>query len=187
MFNRRYRNEYEVVINEKTGKKELKYIGDYYRLDMNDRDRKQRVRMYLILMALIVVLYVLGLFWNNDGSRIMYVMIPYACAIFSMCYLIMGVIRTAMEKGDMEHFAYDCSVTRIKKTTISNTVIIGVSFIGDVIFMAKNWGVIDSTRELLFAVTALALSVINYYFRTIHAKTKCTIVANKSTQENISA
>lgn len=183
MFNRRYRNEYEVVINEKTGKKELRYIGDYYRFEAGPEKLAERLRMYILLLGLIVGLYIVGALIDSAGTRVMYVMVPYAVAIFPMVYLIMAVVRTGMEKGDMEHIAFDCSVTRIKKTTISNMVIMGISFVGDIIFIITKNDIIDITRELLFAFTMLAIFGINYYLRALHAKYTCLVIENPASRE----
>ncbi len=184
MFNRRYRNEYEIYIDEATGKEKIRYIGKYYRFEMSAEARAKRNRLYYILLAMVILLFVGGGLINNLGGRVLYVMVPYAMAIFPVAYLTMGVVRTGLEKGDMEHIAYDCTVSRIKKTTVAIMAFMGVSFVGEIILIVGHSELVDMTKELMFAATTLMIAGICFYFRKQHLTYKCVPVENKRLQEN---
>ncbi|MBP5160300.1 MAG: hypothetical protein ILP10_08405 [Lachnospiraceae bacterium] len=184
MFNRRYRNEYKIVTDEATGKEKIIYIGSYYRFELSEEGKKARTRLYIILLVMILLLFAGGALINNVGSRIMYVMVPYAIAVFPVAYLTMGVVRTALERGDMEHIAYDCTVTRIRKSTVGIMAFMGISFAGDMVLIIGNSELVDMTRELLFAATTLMIGGLCFYFRKQNLKYKCVPVENKRLQEN---
>lgn len=140
----KYRSDYEVHETQLPGrdkpkyKKELKYIGKYYIRLTNEPEFKAISKLSILCMLLIAGIF-LGLgYLNNQGSRLIYVILPYIIMFLPIYYGIMGSLKMLRVKERMTVLEYERSSVRIKKSSLSLTVMAIATAMGEGIFLLRN-------------------------------------------------
>ncbi len=173
----KYRSDYEVHETQLPGqkhtkfKKELKYVGKYYVLVKKDTEIKP-LKWLSILCILLIAGIFLGLgFLNNQGSRLIYVILPYVIMFLPIYYGIMGSVKLLSLKERMTVLEYERSSVRIKKSTLSLTVMAITTAIGEGIFLIRN---LDKKSEIsldfAFFVGVIIILILSFLVLRIQAK-----------------
>ena len=118
-------------------KKNITYHGTYYRIQMEEKKLKKAKWINVIYGLILFSLFAfLGLL-NNEGSRIIYVVLPYVFLFLPIFYTNMGTIKLLNISGDMTTKEYNFTIIRMKKTTLSLLILSIACALGEILFMIR--------------------------------------------------
>lgn len=166
--NRKYREAY--VDNGNGG---YKYTGEYYRFDMPGEKVRRMKWIYSALALSSVILFMIAGFINNQGSRVIYVVLPYVVLMLPIAFMLWDVMQIVLLKNDMTQKQYDKSVGQLKRVTVGAA---GLSFIasaGDIVYMVSGISQEHLGREILFLFLVMLLGVLNIIFISMQKKFIC--------------
>ena len=149
---KKYVEDYQLFLDKtKSGKvkEKLEYTGKYYWFSLDD---KQMLRFKIIFGSIIILelaLFILMGVINNDGSRILYVLLPYVCGIMPFYYLISAFFSMPVKPVEMEFVQYDTSYVRSKKSAVGIMVCMALAGFGDIIFVVRNMAKITPRFRLI--------------------------------------
>lgn len=164
---KRYADDYEIQIDlDKKGreKKVAVYRGNFFKVDINERQlidlRKRAIFLFLFLVAL----HVAGGFVANRGMYAFYVAIPYVFTFLTLYFLGTGIFRIPRRKRKFHRDEVDLSFNRAKKASLALLIILVIGGIGEIffiIFFSKN----ALTLEFLFlSLTLLTIGCAYWIF-----------------------
>lgn len=140
-------------------KKKYRYTGDYYIFDINRGEKKKIFIKNAVFCILYILLFILAGLVNNDGSRSLFIAVPYAFLYLPYVYLVMGTLSVRGMGERMEFIAYDKSLGRMKRSCTGILVIASYLCIADGIYAAGWGGEISLTHEIAFlCICILAFS-----------------------------
>lgn len=99
--NRKYRDAYV-----KNGNGEYKYTGEYYRFDMPSEKIREMKWIYAALALSTAILFLIAGFINNEGSKVIYVSLPYVVLLLPIGFMVWDVVKIASLRGDMTKKQY---------------------------------------------------------------------------------
>ena len=172
--------------------KERKYKEDWVNeTRFDDRGKEKRVPVYrgpvfglapdcdkksLLLRALLpwlgcLILLVLFFWLDFPGTRILYVFLPAALALFPCFYWAVGLWALFRAPDRMTRLQKENSIGRILRSAVGCTVFSFAALPGEVIFLLSGG---DASREypgslILLGAAILALGAANM-FRTVHSR-----------------
>jgi hypothetical protein len=88
--NRKYRDAYV-----KNGNGEYKYTGEYYRFDMPGEKIREMKWIYAALALSTAILFLIAGFINNEGSKVIYVSLPYVVLLLPIGFMVWDVVKIA--------------------------------------------------------------------------------------------
>lgn len=140
---RAYVNDYDInteIVRDGKKRKEktnIIYHGKYYRIQMDDKKIKKAKWLNVIYGIIFALLFAFLGFLNNDGSRIIYVVLPYVFLFLPIFYTNMGTIKLLNITGDMTVKEYDFTVERMKKTTLSLLILSIACALGEILYLIR--------------------------------------------------
>lgn len=138
MPRQKYSDDYDLVTttDEKGREKRTPvYHGKYYDAVLKGTTYASfRAQVYAGLV-LIVALQVLIGFINNQGSRQLYVSVPYAIAFFPVMLLVLGAVQMPAELGHLRRDQVEPTFGRMKSSLNFLLIMLAVSFVGEAIFL----------------------------------------------------
>ena len=153
-----------------------KYIGEYYRFKL-ERSSQRKFWIYNSLFAIVLwVVFILTGFIQAEGSRQIYVVLPYACAFLPLCLMLGDLVKIMVYKGDLTKKQYEGSVVQLHRVTIAIIVLSIVSSIGQGIYIFMNRQALHTLIEIKFLVGFLALFLISWAFLVVQNMNPCEIV-----------
>lgn len=169
---KKYVNEYKQYTTEKNGrlKDEAKYIGDYYSLGEDEAGFK-KIRMYhAVTTVLAFALWVAAGVLNNDLSRQMYVVLPFAAALLPIMLSIGNAFKLMTSNNRMTHITYDKTVLNLKYCTAASLILFAGTLLGSSIF-AVGAGEIK-TNDLIFMCIVILSGLTQAHSLRFQSKTK---------------
>ncbi len=166
--NRKYRDAYV-----KNGNGEYKYTGEYYRFDMPGEKIREMKWIYAALALSTAILFLIAGFINNEGSKVIYVSLPYVVLLLPIGFMVWDVVKIASLRGDMTKKQYDQSVVQLKNVTTAATVLSFLASAGDIVFMALGFASEYQAKELLFLFLVMLIGVLNIIFISMQKKFIC--------------
>lgn len=173
----KYRSDYEVHETQIPGrkqpkyKKELKYVGKYHVLETKESEFKTLKWMNMLSMILIAGIFLgLGLL-NNQGSRLLYVILPYIIMFLPIYYGILGSIKLLSLKERLTVIEYERSSVRVKKSSLSLTVMSIATAIGEGVYLLRNvekHG--EKSLDYIFFAGVIFILVFSLFTLRIQAK-----------------
>lgn len=153
-----------------------KYIGEYYRFKLErSSQRKFWIYDFLFAMALWVVFVLTG-FVQAEGSRQIYVVLPYSCAFLPLCLMLGDLVKIMVYKDDLTKKQFEGSVVQLRRMTIAIIVLSIVSSIGQVIHIFMNRQALQTFIEIKFLAGCFALFLISWAFLVVQKMNPCEIV-----------
>lgn len=157
-----------------TGKKEFEYTGDWYASTLTREDFQKAAKFNMCELFGITLAYILGLFVNNAGSHMFYVLMPFVGLVFPIFYGWRGsaslrILGCPAKKGDTTpvipeahkaHFRrsqYEEAVKRPYRAGFGLVILSAAVLGGDIWLMITKYGEIAMIRELIFALCALGI------------------------------
>lgn len=167
MKQRKYADDYQVVKNLK-GKTEYIYRGPLYKI----KDAKQWDQFIVtgwITAALSTVLFLLMGFMNHDGSRQMYISIPFVFLLYPVAMQWVNVYKVTFNPKPMVRMTYIQGFLGTKNMALAAGIISLVALIGEAVYLIAGS---SSTlhNEWLFCAFLLILCGINWLFYTVSRK-----------------
>lgn len=174
---KKYVEDYKLFLDKTSEgkvKEKLEYTGKYYWFNL---DNKQMLRFKILFGSILMVeltLFILMGVINNDGSRILYVLLPYVCGIMPFYYLISAFFAMPGKQMDMEYVQYDTSYVRSKKSAVGIMVCMALAGMGDIIFVVRNMAEIEIKKEFVFFLLSFLIFLLNFIFIKFETKVnKC--------------
>ena len=165
---KRYRDDWaaEVSLDERSGKDRLTpiYRGTWYFLPV--ASRKSALRQTGLCFLAFLAGWVLFLLLDFPGTRVLYVFLPLALAVFPLVYWGMGLYTLARLPGKMTRLQKEKSLGRILHSSAGAGILAGTSFLGEMIFHLETQtprSGFPGSFLLLLCVFAASLSA--YYIR----------------------
>lgn len=160
----------EVVESEDRVKQEVVYTGDYYITDM-PQNQGRKYKMFLLLTSVVMALLFLymGLL-NNDGSRIIYVAMPYMLQFLPISYMIISVI-SFYPKYKLTVVQYEKTFTRIRTAGTWVLILSLAGILGEIIFIFRGYGN-TLKQELAFLSCNIITAICAIVVLQLHSKIK---------------
>lgn len=169
---KKYTKDYSVEtdINEK-GKivEKYKYIGKFYEMSVTKDEKLGYIKKLTVSVVIFITCFLIAGLLNTNGSRNIFIVLPYATYVFPALYLIMGLYSFAKVSGPMKHSDYDLSVCRMSKCINAIMVISAYLLFADLVFIGVKCQTIDVVKECLFA---LVIGVILFTTRSMKTLNK---------------
>jgi|GEM_PF-1781784 len=159
-----YAEQYEVVqqLDGAKGRRvkyDYIYKGDYFRYDVPDRKLLQIRILYLALSVVCAALFVLAGLLDTDGTRRLWVALPYVGMFFPIAMMVYTCIKQFFASRDMTEKEHDAVVGDLKKATLGLVAVSALTVIGTAVFLltedirepAREWAFLGMTAALFAA------------------------------------
>ncbi len=162
-------------------KRKMVYTGPLYEWDLTAECLKRLRILYGCLAGAGWLLFLLSLSFYSNVSRILYVMLPYACFIPVLAFLTGASFKLAVTRGLMNRENKDKICTRLKNSSAAGVVCGLLTGIGVIvsIFLRK----ISVGNNLLFAAADILLTYLCLYGFKSSGKLLVTETVNPVAQE----
>lgn len=160
----KYKKDYRMDVEEtSSGKKKqtLVYTGPLYSYKVIKPDHvKERTRI-LILTIVAAVLFILGISFYSNLSRVWYVSIPYACNALVLYFLIESLFIFWKYRTELNREQKERGGERIKAMSFVSMVLFGFSLSGSFIALVTGY-VKLSNSDCFFLSFVLALVLLMF-------------------------
>lgn len=157
------------------------YEGDYYRLELQKEDRKKAVVLNIIVSIGMMVLFVLAGLVNNEGTRKVYIVLPYICIFMPLFYMFIGACSFAGVPERMQFAHYDRSLCRSRRSCIGAMVLAAIVFLLDLIYTIANHSTVVMGREILFLACMAGLLLAGIGYMGLYKKYFSKVTVEKAT------
>lgn len=150
---KKYHKDYQLeILKEDDGKesKTYRYTGKYYIFDIKSEEKKKIFIKNAIFSILYLLLFILAGLVNNDGSRSIFVAVPYVFLYLPYVYLVTGTFMTLKISEKMEFAVYDKSLAGTRRSCIGIMFISLYLCLADSVYILINSGQILIVREAVF-------------------------------------
>lgn len=154
-----YKRELVPRKNGKGSKIVFRYIGDYYRLTIHDKEWIVLKWVFLVLFAVYIAVYEFLALRNTASNYELYISIPIILMVFPAYFLGYGVIANFFAKREMTLRSYRESIRRIYFGSLASLCLNGVIFILECLF-ANYSGNLDSLQLCGFGFCLLLMLCI---------------------------
>lgn len=155
---KKYIADYTVV--EDGGKKRVEYRGVLYRTDMPPQALRTAKIMTLSAVFCMAAAYIgMGL-TAADGTRALYVGIPYLLLVIPVAFACSDAVSWAM-RGDMERIHYKDRFLRLMDWAVAVIVLSAAAFIGDTVYLTRTQP--SSSNEYLFIPLSALLMLASWF------------------------
>jgi hypothetical protein len=150
---------------------DISYIGDYYVLPFDEKQKKQTGVYNLLGAGLLLAVQIVAGLLNQDSSRTFWIVYPYLFTFLPLAYMMAGAVRYLEVPLRMQKAHYETSIARIRHSCIGTMVLVGISVALDIVYMLLHRGTFHVGRELVYLgchVIYLLLAAVygRYYDRT---------------------
>lgn len=168
-MSRKYKDQFEIqAVETKNGfRKKVIYQGNYY-LAAVPAEKLNRYKAAFKGASLVMTLFFAGMgFINNDGSRIFYVVLPYAILLLPIFFMLISSIAFGKTKDKLTFPEYDKTVVRIKTAAITAFIASMAGVVGDLFFILSGRGNTPG-REIIFMTGYTVIAVCAFMSIQIH-------------------
>lgn len=162
---KKYHKDYKTEkVQSSDGKEDEKilYEGDYYTFSIDAKEKKRVFISFLLADSLYILFFILSGLLNNDGSRSIFIVVPYVFLFLPIVYLTMGTFSFLNIKEKMERVTYDKALGRMDRSSIGILCISLYLCIADGIFIVLNRTQIALGRENAFLCINIIMLVCIY-------------------------
>ena len=149
-----------------------KYKNDnrYYKLDINETEKKQ-VKLYnWIYFVGMLFFWVLAGLVNQDSSRTFYVLFPYYFIFLPIIYFGYGALNFSGTAVVMDGIAYDGSIRRMHRSGLGIIIWTGINILLDIIYIIVNFKTANLMREIIYSVLLLGVIAVGFMFAKFYDK-----------------
>jgi len=168
-MNRKYTDQFELqtVKTQKGFRRMAVYRGKYY-LAAVPAEKLNRYKAALKGTSLAMAMLFIGMgLLNNSGSRIFYVILPYAALVLPVFFMLVSTITFGKAKDKLTVPELDKTVGRIKTTSIAAFITAAAGAIGSLIFILSGQSSTPG-REIFFACGYVTIAVCAFFSMQIH-------------------
>lgn len=155
-----YRMDVQTMPSGKV-KRKMVYTGPFYEWDITEERLKGLRIRYACLAGTGWLLFLLSLSFYSSVSRVLYVMLPYACFMPILALLTGASLKLAVTRGSMNREDKDKICTRLKNFSAAGMVcgiLTGIGVIASIFFQKISGG-----NDLLFAAADILLTHLCLY------------------------
>ncbi len=182
-MSRKYKEQFEIqTVETQNGlRKKAVYRGDYY-LPAVPAEKLSRYKAALKGSSLVMALFFIGMgFINNDGSRVFYVILPYAVLFLPIFFMLISTITFGKVKDKLTVPEYDKTVVRIRVTAMAAFILALAGAVGGLVFVLSGKGITPG-REIIFLCGYLAIAFSAFLSIQIHKKVQYTPMEKTATE-----
>ena len=154
MFNKKYKDDHR-----------------YYKLDINEIEKKKANRWNWVYFAGMFAFWILAGLINQDSSRIFYVLFPYYFIFLPIIYFGYGVLNFSGLSVNMDGVAYDGSIRRMHRSGLGIIIWTGINILLDIIYIILNFQTANIGKEILYVVCLVGVMVVGILFGKFYDKT----------------
>jgi hypothetical protein len=178
---KKYSEDYELqeVTDEKGKTREVAvYRGDYFEVSLDEQRVPRFKKLCLILLVMIVFWHLAGGFIGNPGMYKFYVAFPYVAAFFPIIYMAAGILNLPCEKRKFRRDEIGLSFNRIKTMAIIALAILGVSVLGEAVYIAFVAAAPDRILEFLYLSLELMAGAGVFLLFKVRQKVAIMLIKN---------
>lgn len=181
---KKYAKDYEnVVETDEFGfeRKVTVYIGNYYDVNLDEANLKKYRRLIFLLAGLMIIGQLAAGFIANRAMYTVYVSIPYVLSLLPLYFLIDSALRLPQEKRDYKRGEVELSFIRLKTASKFMLALVGISTIGDIVYMIFFSQGFDP-REMVFLAVEVLVAASAYLLLRLSRPIIVTEIAGETGQ-----
>lgn len=174
-MSRKYRDQYVLqTVETKDGpKRKTVYTGKYFTAHLpEDKLGKYKAALKGISLITAVLFVGMGLV-NNAGSRVIYVILPYAILVLPVFYMLMTTISFGRAKDKLTFPEYDKIFVRMRTAGMGALILAAAGAVGVVVFILSGKGNTPG-MEILFLAGYIGIAFLAFLCLQIHNKVQFT-------------
>ena len=165
------------------GEQGYEYTGNWYRLSMKKEEIIRQSFYFAAELAVVSLLFFLGLTGNNAGGYIFWILIPYMCQFLPLAYGWMGIyalLRAERNRefphgvkkqqksyGDeifLRQMDYDRGIRRPWRCGLGLTVLSGAVLAADILLVLPRIGELEKSDEWFFLTVCGGIFAVSLVF-----------------------
>lgn len=151
-------------------KKKYKDDNRFYKLDINETEKKKANLWNWIYFAGMLLFWILAGLVNQDSSRTFYVLFPYYFIFLPIIYFGYGVLNFSGLSLVMDGIAYDGSVRRMHRSGLGIIIWTGINILLDIIYIIVNFQTANITKEVIYCMLLAGIMVVGFLFAKFYDK-----------------
>lgn len=150
----------------------IKYKDDnrFYKLDINEADKKKANVWNWIYFAGMFVFWLLAGLVNQDSSRTFYVLFPYYFIFLPIIYFGYGAVNFSGLQAVMDGVAYDGSIRRLHRSGLGIIIWTGINVLLDIIYIILNFQTANILKEIIYCVCLIGIMIVGFMFAKFYDK-----------------
>lgn len=179
---KKYLADYELrsVQTPKGHKDEAVYKGNYFIPDMPEDELQKYKVSFIVLSLIMTALFIAMGLLNNDGTRVLYVALPYAILLLPVAFMFTGAVYFYRFKEKLTRQEYDQSYIRIKAYGMAVLYLSIACALGN-LFVVLTGRTLTPGKDILFILMSAAIAFLAFLAVQIHKKVKFKTVSNTGT------
>lgn len=149
------------------------YSGAYFKFDMPEKELRHVKAALAVLTSALAALFVFAGMLNSAGSRILYVILPYAVMLLPILFMLSDIYKIAVIIRPMTRKQYDHSVVQLKRSTVAVIIFSAMSAVGDIIYLLFFCSPADVSKELIYLIACLGILITSVFLLSVQRKIKC--------------
>jgi hypothetical protein len=145
-------------------KKNIQNDNRFYKLDINEIEKKKSNRMNWCYFAGMLFFWVMAGLVNQDSSRTFYVLFPYYFIFLPIIYFGYGVLNLSGLSNVMDGVAYDGSIRRMHRSGLGIIIWTGINVLLDIIYIIINFKTANIGKEILYCLPLIGIIVVGFFF-----------------------
>jgi hypothetical protein len=186
---RKYIKDYEnVVETDEFGfeRKVAVYIGDYFKVNLDEENLNKYRRYSLFLVGMMIIGQLAAGFVATQAMYAFYVSLPYVFTFLPLYFLIDSSLRLPQEDRNFKRDEVELSFNRIKNASKFMLALVGVTIIGDIVFMILHSQGFE-LRELIYPVVEIIVAGLDYLLLRLHKPVTVTQIVGNSAENQINS
>lgn len=174
-MSRKYRGHYAIeTVETKNGlRKRAVYTGQYYSTLLPE-DRLNRYKAAFKSISMIAVLVYVGMgFVNNSGSRVIYVILPYAVLFLPVSFMLITSMSFGKTKERLTVPEYEKTFVRMKTAGMGALILAVAGAAGVMVFILTGKGSTPGL-EILYLTGYIVIAFLAFLCVQIHGKVSFT-------------
>ncbi len=161
-----YSSQYEATpqLHGKKGrwlKYNYKYKGDYFKYDVSDQKLLKIRIVFLAVTLLCAALFVGAGLLNTDGTRRMWVSLPYISMFLPLAVMAYDCVKQFFAQREMTEKERDSVVEELLKSTFGLVITSGLTIVGTIVFLLTEQ-VQKIANELLFLGMIFLVFIVSF-------------------------
>ena len=159
-----------------------KYKDDnrYYKLDINETEKKQVNLWNWFYFAGMFLFWLLAGLVNQDSSRTFYVLFPYYFIFLPIIYFGYGALNFSGVSSNMDGVAYDGSIRRMHRSGLGIIIWTGINILLDIIYIILNFQTVNLWKEVVYSVFLIGIILVGFLFAKFYDKTYAFLMSQNS-------
>lgn len=147
------------------------YIGDYYILPLDEKQKKKSNPVNIGVAALLMVIQIGAGMVNQDSSRTFWIVYPYLFIFLPLAYMAVGAVSYCSDPLRMQKAQYETGLARIRRSCIGASVLTVISAVLDVVYIFLHRADVRLDRELLYLLCHILFLAATFLYGRYYNKT----------------